>query len=115
MLIKMKDYVPPRTDWVRLEVSLEIIGNMIAYHVSLLSKALIESPNNTCLIRDIEDKIDELGRERQACYVDDESNRIIEKAYAEYSVFLKSNSFLKTDQANPAFNGLQNDLQLGPL
>jgi hypothetical protein len=87
----MPKYKPPKTDWLKLEISLEIIGNMIAHHVSLLDQAIREQQKNTALIKSIEDRIDELGKERQLCYVERRNYQVIEKAYTRYARFLKSN------------------------
>ena len=79
-----------RTDWLKLETSVEVIGDMIAHNCAKLYRLMHENPVNHEAILKVECELDRLGVERHQCYVTGENESIIDKAHFVYAPFLKS-------------------------
>lgn len=56
-------------DWLKLEIAIETIGDMIAFYNRQLCQDIMSKVKDNELIRDLTNKVDQLGRERQQCYV----------------------------------------------
>lgn len=77
-----------RTEWLRLELAIELIGEMIALNSERLHTA-IESNEEARVISAIEDEILKLGQERQKCYDLSNNTEFISKAFLVYAPELR--------------------------
>ncbi|MFN7492663.1 MAG: hypothetical protein ACK5RG_07110 [Cyclobacteriaceae bacterium] len=71
------------TDWLKLEIAIETIGDMIGYYSQELHKA-IEKRADSKIISAIELELNNLGKERQMCYNVNSNQEIISKVLSEY-------------------------------
>lgn len=76
------------TEWLKLELAIEIIGDMIALNSQRLHMAMAANEEAT-VISSIEIKIIKLGQERQKCYDYDTNDEIILKAFKDYGPELR--------------------------
>lgn len=71
------------TDWLTLEIVIEVIGDLIGFYSQELHKA-IESKADSKTITSIEVELNKLGKERQICYDANSNHEIISKVLLEY-------------------------------
>lgn len=76
------------TEWLKLELAIEIIGDMIALNSQRLHMAMAANEEAT-VISSIENGMIKLGQERQNCYDYDANEEFILKAFKEYVPELK--------------------------
>ena len=75
-------------EWIKLELAIELIGDMIALNSERLYMA-IEANKGAMVISSIENEVTKLGQERQKCYDYDANEEIILKAFKEYGLELR--------------------------
>jgi hypothetical protein len=76
-------------DWLRLETTIETIGDMIAYQCGRLNKALQLNPLDVALVEEINVQIKRLNKELLLCYNKDKNQGVIIMAYTIYGPQLK--------------------------
>lgn len=77
------------TDWLTLELAIEVIGDMIGFYSQQLHVA-IENNDNSEAIAKLEMEIANLGKERQRCYDMNSNHEVIFKAFTVYSSHLRN-------------------------
>ena len=80
-------------EWLKLETAVELIGQMIAYHMGLIHQERMRDEPNQEAIASWKAKVIELGQEQNDCYGTPRKQQIIEKAYQQYAPFLKTHAF----------------------
>ncbi len=76
------------TDWMTLELAIEVIGDMIGFYSQQLHIA-IKNKANSATITNLDMKIVNLGKERQMCYDRNSNSEIIFKALTVYACQLR--------------------------
>ncbi len=76
------------TDWLTLELAIEVIGDMIGYYSQSLHSA-IERRSNAESVAKIEMELSKLCKERQKCYDSNSNQEVLIKAFAVYAPKLK--------------------------
>jgi hypothetical protein len=76
-------------DWLRLETTIETIGNMIAYQCAELYKVVNLDFPDAVVIKEIRAEIKRLNKELLLCYDKDQNPELIVKAYTVYGPLLR--------------------------
>jgi hypothetical protein len=84
-------------DWLKLDLSLTFVGDMIGHYMCLWNIEFAKEPQNKKLMKSVNGKVRELEKERQQLYAEGAKSEIIIKAYTVYSPFLRR-EFLKRSE-----------------
>lgn len=76
-------------DWLELETAVELIGQMIAFNMGLITAERKKTNPDLTRIADWRNRILELGQEQNDCYDSERKAQVIKKAYNQYVPFLK--------------------------
>ena len=85
------------TEWLKLELAIDLIGDMIAFNSERLHIA-IKSNADEDLIASIENELIKLGHERQRCYECNANDEIILKAHMVYGPELRQINLMKNNR-----------------
>ena len=73
------------TDWFKLELAIEIIGDMIAHYIAELNRAVKSTPRDEDRVSQLLSEIDRFMDERTLCYDKDNNHAVIVKAFMVYA------------------------------